>query len=157
MNQIQTRLVQLVEEAVRKFNENEKYLIETDLSERCICSKFAMYLASEIEKSEYRDYHVDVEYNRGACGDELHVKCIEDKRIVVDLIVHKRGFDPVFGFDNLICIEMKKSTDRRGCDTDEVRLQKMTSYSYGFNYKIGVMLLVNMKKERIEVNKIFKL
>lgn len=47
---------------------------------------------------------------------------------------------------------MKKSSDRRGCADDELRLCKMTNSKYGFNYKLGVMLVINMpcknKKER---------
>ena len=57
----------------------------------------------------------------------------------------------------MICIEMKKSTDRRGCTDDEVRLQKMVSYDYGFCYKAGFMILINMKEScrRMEIKKAF--
>lgn len=116
-----------------------------------------MYLSKVLVNSKYRDYDVDVEYNRGAYGEDLSAKIIEDKRIVVDLIVHKRGYDCETGYDNLICIEMKKSTDRRGCNDDEERLRKMTDYSYGFNYKIAAMILVNMKERKLEIKRVFKL
>ena len=52
---------------------------------------------------------------------------------------------------------MKKSTDRRGCNDDEERLRKMTDYSYGFNYKIAAMILVNMKERKLEIKRVFKL
>ncbi len=145
----------IVQNAVDKFNEKEKYLIKTDLSERCICSKFAMYLSNEISNSRFRDYEVDVEYNRGTYGEDLAAKILETKRIVVDLIVHKRGYDPVWGYDNLICIEMKKSKDRRGCTGDEMRLDKLTDPCYGYFYKLGVMLVVDMKEYQLKIKKCF--
>ena len=155
MFEYQQELMDIVDAAIKEFNRKEKYLIENDLSERCICARFAMYLSKALTNTRYQDYDVDVEYNRGAYGEELNAKIMEDKRIVVDLIVHRRGYDPEVGYDNLICMEMKKSTDRRGCSNDEERLQKMTDYSYGFNYEIGIMLLVDMSEYKLEVKKYF--
>lgn len=157
MVEYQNDLINIVKTAIIDFNEKEEYLIANDLSERCICARFAMYLSKVLVNSKYRDYDVDVEYNRGAYGEDLSAKIIEDKRIVVDLIVHRRGYDCETGYDNLICIEMKKSTDRRGCNDDEERLRKMTDYSYGFNYKIAAMILVNMKERKLEIKRVFKL
>lgn len=157
MFEYQQELMDIVDAAIKEFNRKEKYLIENDLSERCICARFAMHLSKALTNTRYQDYDVDVEYNRGAYGEELNAKIMEDKRIVVDLIVHRRGYDPEVGYDNLICMEMKKSTDRRGCSNDEERLQKMTDYNYGFNYKIGMMLLVDMSEDKLEVKKYFML
>ena len=39
--------------------ENDQYLLENDLGERCIASRLAMYL-----QQEFPEYSVDVEYNR---------------------------------------------------------------------------------------------
>ena len=146
----QKQLLQsIVERAISSFCETEMYLIENNLSERCICARFAIHLSKALEDTIYRDYVVDVEYNRGNKGRQQNPKMMDDnKPITVDLIVHKRGYDPVYGFDNLICIEMKKSTDRRGCHNDENRLRKMVSYNYGFIYKAGFMILINMKKNQ---------
>lgn len=155
MPEYQQELMEIINISIDEFNNKEKYLIKNDLSERCICAKFAMYLSKALINTRYQDYDVDVEYNRGAYGKDLCAKVIEDKRIVVDLIVHKRGYDPELGYDNLICMEMKKSTDRRGCGNDEKRLRKMTDYRYGFNYKIGIMLLVNMSEHKLKVKKVF--
>ena len=63
--------------------------------------------------------------------------------------------DCIYGFDNLICLEMKKSKDRRGCNSDENRLKCMTSREYGFNYKLGIMLVVDYKiKEMVIKSKL---
>lgn len=154
MSEVQQRLKNIVNLAINKFNEREKYLIENNLSERCICSKFAMYLTNEISNSEFNNYSVDVEYNRGNNGINYNPKILSNKNIVVDLIVHKRGYDENFGYDNLICIEMKKSNDSRrtqGIMDDEERLKKLTNYQYSFNYQIGLMLVVNIKKKELYI------
>ncbi len=157
-NQIQG-FQQVVEQAIASFNEKEIYLIENDVSERCICARFAIHLTEALKHTIHTDYVVDVEYNRGNKGNQRSPKRMNDQPITVDLIVHKRGFDCNYGFDNLICIEMKKSKDRRGCIDDEARLQKMVSYDYGFCYKAGFMILINMKKHSLgmEIKKSFLL
>lgn len=157
MTNDQQKLLNIVDASINKFNTFEEYLIQVDLSERCICAKFAQYLHNEIKNSTYKEYEVDVEYNRGNEENERSSKRLRDKNIVVDLIVHKRGFDAYHGFDNLICIEMKKSTDRRGTNQDEERLKDMTNYDYGFNYKLGLMLVVDMELNQMFIKEQFYL
>jgi len=147
----QSSIKNIVLKAIKDFNATEQYIIKNDLSERCICAKFAFYLTVAIQQSNYKDYCVDVEYNRGFDGNERSVKRMNDAPITVDLIVHKRGYDCNYGFDNLICIEMKKTTDRRGCSNDETRLRNMVGYGFGYCYKTGFMILINMKECRLEI------
>ena len=149
------QLVNIMSQAICTFNEQEYYLIENDLSERCICARFAMHLTKALENTGYSNYIVDVEYNRGADGYERSIKRLHEKPITVDLIVHKRGFDCNYGFDNLICIEMKKSSNRIGCDLDEQRLANMTDNQHGYGYSCGVMILINMKAKELLIKKIF--
>ena len=150
-------LQEFVEQAIASFNEKEMYLIQHDVSERCICACFAMHLMRVLGESRFSNYSVDVEYNRGNEGIEYSTKMLNNKPITVDLIVHKRGYDRVRGFDNLICIEMKKSTSWYGCDSDEERLEKLVSLEYGFGYKAGFMILINMKKGQagLEIKRAF--
>ncbi len=150
------RLRQIVETAAQTFNDQERYLLEKDLSERCICACFATHITKALQSTELEAYVVDVEYNRGADGNERSPKRIDDKIIVVDLIVHKRGYECRYGFDNLICIEMKKSTDRRGYTMDEARLKKMTDAAYGFCYRLGVMVVADMKQKCLKLHKTFR-
>lgn len=42
MTKKQARLKNIVEIAISQFNASESYLLDKDLSERCICAKFAM-------------------------------------------------------------------------------------------------------------------
>ena len=156
---IQNQLENIVINAVNAFNENEKYLIENRLSERCMCARFAMHLTKALTNTPFSDYIVDVEYNRGARGHTYEIKRINNRPITVDLIVHKRGYDPHLGFDNLVCMEMKVSTDRRGCTDDEERLEIMTNINNYFCYYIGFMLLVNMERNKkcLEIKRKFVL
>ncbi len=158
MNNEQQKVKNIVDLAINKFNNKETYLLENNLSERCICSKFAEYLSIEIESSEFAAYEVDVEYNRGNHGVENSPKALCDQKIVVDLIVHKRGYNNITGFDNLICIEMKKSNDSRrlqGIRDDEDRLRKLTDYQYSFNYQIGFMIIADIKEKKLYIRNQF--
>lgn len=141
--------------AIECFNQKEKYLIENDLSERCICAKFSFYLTEAIQGTDFSDYNVDVEYNRGFDGQDRAIKRIENAPITVDLIVHKRGYNSIQGYNNLICIEMKKSTNRQGCNNDEDRLKKMVGWEYGYCYGAGFMIVINMKEKRLEIKNEF--
>lgn len=151
-----SELWQIVDDAIESFNQQERYLIETDLSERCICARFALHLSETIRGTDFKDYTVDVEYNRGADGYERAPKRMYNAPITVDLIVHKRGYDNKYGFDNLICIEMKKTTNRQGCASDEERLKNMTDFEHGFHYKAGFMILIDMKNIKLRIKHAFK-
>lgn len=84
-------LCNIVIRAIDSFNndQNEHYLIDNTLSERCICSRFASHITNELIEPKYSGYVVDVEYNRN--GQDI--KRIDDTSgpITVDLIVHKHG------------------------------------------------------------------
>lgn len=141
MTEIQKQITECIESAIRDFNQNERYLISRDLSERCICAKFASYLERTLEQSIFCEYAVDVEYNRGSRGNEYAAKRLNGHNIVVDLIAHKRGYNNDRGFDNLFCIEMKKGYNPNGITSDKERLRIMTDSMYGFGYKAGFMIL----------------
>lgn len=147
----------ILEMAISKFNKNDVYLIENDLSERCICSRLAFYIQQILMDSHFNDYVVDVEYNRGAKGKEKAIKVLNDKKIVVDLIVHKRGYFDGYGFDNLFCVEMKKSNSRYGYDCDKKRLKEMTDYTFGYNYRCGYMVVADIKNKKLIIESEFLL
>lgn len=146
MTETQIRITECLEAALQSFNLNEQYLISRDLSERCICAKFASYLERTIAESEFHEYVVDVEYNRGSQGNERAIKKLNGRNIVVDLIVHKRGYNEQSGFDNLFCIEMKKAYKRCDPSSDKERLKIMTDSLFGFGYKAGFMITATADK-----------
>jgi len=150
----QNELKGIVEMAIRQFNILERYLLDRGLSERCICAKFAFYLEKAFENTRYLDYNVDVEYNRGMHGNEYAKKKLNGRDATVDLIVHKRDYvSENSGFDNLICIEMKKRGGERHLEDDKNRLKTLTDSHCGFNYRIGFMLIA--RKSGIVVDEIF--
>ncbi len=92
----------------------------SNVNERTLCGALSQYLSSITSQTEYKNYHVDVEYNR----NNGEVKTIvNDKFEVVtincDIIIHSRG--EKIKNDNLIAIEIKKST------SSQVEKQKIDS------------------------------
>ncbi|MDY4783390.1 hypothetical protein [Pygmaiobacter massiliensis] len=148
MTEKQQAITSCVNMAINQFNFKEKYLISRDLSERCICAKFMRYLEDEIANSQFQKYTVDVEYNRGNQGNEYASKRLNGRNIVVDLIVHKRGYSKIKGFQNLICIEMKKTKNHPDMTQDKQRLEIMTDSKYGFGYSAGFMIVADADKRR---------
>src|SRR5688572_23991964 len=82
----------LVSRALRQFLEDDVYLLENDLGERCLASRLGWYL-----QELFTEYHVDVEYNRaGASPKRLAIpeECanyIDDRGeslVVPDIIIH---------------------------------------------------------------------
>lgn len=140
MTEKQSQLQQLVQNAISHFNANEKYLIENRLCERCICAKFAMYLERVISRSFYRDYTIDVEYDRGMGGNDYGKKRICNHDAYLDLIVHKRGYDEFLGYDNLIAIEMKWQNE--DFEEDKERLKILVDNANGFNYRISFAIRI---------------
>ena len=128
-----------LKEALCRLLDGDQYLLENDLSERCIAARLAMYL-----REHFLDYNydVDVEYNRQ--GDAVAAKRLrqlpeeckkrpnrkEDKIVVPDVIVHRRGCNS----RNLLVIEMKKSSNPAGLDCDDKRIEafcEQVGYSFG--------------------------
>lgn len=70
----------ILETSINEFNQHDEYLIENDLSERCICSRLAFYIQQTLITSHFNDYTVDVEYNRGAKGKDKSPKVLHDKK-----------------------------------------------------------------------------
>lgn len=80
----------------------------------------------------------------------VQAKNDEGKKIVTDLIVHKRGKNEEGEYDNLICIEMKKEYKHLDMENDKKRLAVLTDKYCGFGYKLGLMLVARRdKKENI--------
>lgn len=148
MGNILKELVVIVESALKEFNEKDSFLIRTNENERTICSRLALYIETELQNAQYNEFTVDTEHNRGYNGDECATKRGKTgKPIVLDIVVHKREYNKLYGFDNLICIEAKKETDPRGLDADKERLKFLTDPNEGFLYKLGCMLVIHSKPE----------
>lgn len=125
------KLLELFYTSNKIFTEKEKNLILSWVSERSLCWKLAFYLNNEIIKSEFKNYHVDIEYNRNY---EWKIKTIIDSNLEVinitcDIIIHSRWENT--NQDNLIAIEMKKSVWKiEEKNKDRNRLIALTKKSF---------------------------
>lgn len=139
--------------ANRSFIENHASLLKRELSERCLCGALMCELNKQLEKNACNNYYADIEFNRAFENAINNVKHLPDeegtpKRVFPDIIVHSRGkVTP----DNLLALEMKKSTARREAkERDKNRLSLLTS-SYPYKYKLGVYYEINNKRRQILV------
>lgn len=139
--------------ANRSFIENHVSLLKRELSERYLCGALMCELNKQLEKNACNDYYADIEFNRAFENTINNVKHLPDeectpKRVFPDIIVHSRGkVTP----DNLLALEMKKSTARREAkERDKNRLSLLTS-SYPYKYKLGVYYEINNKRRQILV------
>ena len=150
-------LIGIFEKAKNKFLEEEKEIIKIDVNERTLSARLMFHLQTlllenESYKETYKPYSVDCEYNR---INEYKMKTLKryenfeiddnsDKirKIYPDIIFHKRKEE-----DNLIVIEMKKSTsNNKDCkEKDRERLKIMTNLNdpNNFNYTLGVYFEVD--------------
>lgn len=157
MNKEIFELVDIFEKAKNKFLKKEKEVIEIDVNERTLSARLMFHLESilvenELYKEKYKNYSVDCEYNR---VNENKIKTLKryetfeiddnsDKvrKIFPDIIFHRRKKE-----DNLIVIEMKKSTsNNKNCkEKDRARLKVMTNLNdpNKFNYDLGVYFEVD--------------
>jgi hypothetical protein len=105
--------------------------IHLGVSERSLCGSLMLHLRKALDESAYGNYFVDIEYNRNEGGKLKTIvnECETPVTITCDLIVHSRG--KIVSQDNLIAIEMKRSTHPQGeKDKDRLRLSCLTRDSY---------------------------
>lgn len=104
------KLYKLFDKSNQTFLQKEQDLIISWVSERSLCWKLSCYLNDEFKISDFKEYHVDIEYNRNY---NWNIKTIinddeEILNITCDIIIHSRWENK--NQDNLIAIEMKKSS-----------------------------------------------
>lgn len=124
-------MIQLFETANNSFLNGDYELFESGVAERTLCGSLQKHINNIIcGNNYYFDYYTDVEYNRN--NGKLKTILNDDLNpinIQCDLILHSRGHHPEQ--DNLIVIEMKKST-RSAADKvrDRNRLRALTKDSF---------------------------
>lgn len=124
----------------------DKYLLEHNLSERCVAFKYGQYLTQR-----FNDFDVDEEYNRNVLS-ENDIKRIfvlnSDEEIIQsyvmpDIIIHKRGTSD----HNLCVIEIKKqSAPRNEIEFDCRKLSYYTSNDENneLKYQLGILIVYNI-------------
>jgi hypothetical protein len=112
-------------------------ILEIDINERTISHIFANYL-----KSHFPGWNVDCEYNRN--HDDPKRLNIQRRNVTSDdtqattvypdIIVHRRGTD-----QNLLVIEMKKTTNQ---ESDDYDLGKLRAFKQQLGYRFAVFIKV---------------
>ena len=156
--------------ANRLFLSEEKALLNSSVSERCLCASLMCHIDRLMRQDDsYKGYHVDVEYNRNGGRIKTVKKTVmgpESKPISVtcDLIIHSRGAIPAQ--DNLLALEMKKSTaNPSDKESDKDRLMALTKDSFDdvwsfdgktlpehvCRYVIGIFYEINYRRRTISL------
>ena len=138
------KLIDDINDCVEKLYQEDGYLFEHDLCERCLMFRTAYYLQKVFE-----GYYVDCEFNKvgsekSNTGNKMDIR--NNRKMYTDIIVHKRDANQ---FNNLICLELKRT--KRGIDSDKQRLCDITDSNKNYinsKYRLGVLLyLPKVKKD----------
>jgi hypothetical protein len=120
-------LKKAVTKAIEQLYEKDSYLLAHDVNERALSHKLACYLQQAIEEWD-NSWHVDCEYNRDYDNPKVLMQLslasakvmptdTQATTVYPDIIVHKRG-----SRENLLAIEIKKASNRRGRNHDYEKL-----------------------------------
>jgi hypothetical protein len=138
--------------------------IMSDVSERNLCGRLAIFLTEEMNKLGIKGYYADTEYNRKQ-GGKIKIILSGDYQVIQinsDLIVHSRG--EITECDNLIAIEMKKAHRPRDEKiSDRHRLMAMTKDSYDdiwsfdgtthpehvCRYVVGYYIIIDVRRNKL--------
>ncbi len=116
----------------------EEGLLSSNISERCLTHRLALYLG---KAEELKRYIIDCEYNRKEGGDPK--KC-DGKIMTPDIIVHRTRGD---NSENLIVIEAKKSNNLKdGGRRDKERLECYRDY---FSYQNAFFVVFPVRKQEL--------
>lgn len=141
----QDSVKQKVKNSLKKLRAKDRELLEINVNERTISHKLAEYL-----QNEFPDYSVDCEYNRHVDikktleipDNHIGWDDTESKTVFPDIIIHKRMSDK----DNLLIIEMKKTSNKINRSFDLSKIQAFMTPPY--NYKLGLFLEINTAEEK---------
>ena len=142
----------VVKNCLKKLRLLDKKLFEINVNERTITHKLAEYLQQNIP-----EFDVDCEYNRfedlvkklELPKDRINWDDIEAKTVFPDIVIHKRGIQE----NNLLVIEVKKSSNNNPGVFDRMKLQTFRQEPYCYIY--GLFLRINLDGEKDELEWFF--
>lgn len=154
---ITKELIKLILDSLNSFVRDDIILLDRMVSERALCGALMLKIHTNLQKTAFAGYYVDVEFNKSMKlkGKEYiyDLKRLPNgKYISTDIIVHGRwlGVEP----DNLIAIEMKKKINsgkeyktRRAADIQ--RLKDLTNPNYMYRYLLGVFVEIDFTDRKI--------
>jgi hypothetical protein len=131
----QDELVLIVGNAIRTLYEENLDILRFDVAERTICAQLAGILQRSFDQ-----HSVHTEYNRhGVDPKEIDLPNIEGvltrNRVNPDIVVHQPGHDR----ENILVIEVKKTTNPVGDDADLAKLAQIKR-EIGYSYALFLRL-----------------
>ncbi len=159
-NAIHDNLIQCLHRVL----DQDNHLLHHDINEPAISHRLALYLTPL-----FPDYNVDCEYNGNVDGDKgrKYVILLTEKArqlglkrrrkdenkettaraVFPDIIIHRRGLN---GADNnVLVIEIKKSSSQVTPDWDVEKLTRFTSpeYENQYNYRFGAFVRLQVGEQ----------
>ena len=129
MNTQRQIIIQLLKNALVEFYHKEQRNLELDVHEICHSHRLATYLEQQIrqfdskqKRKRFKNYFVDIEFNRTEDGDSKRVFYNEEfHKTRCDILVHSKGLNDER--ENLLIIELKKNnkTERKELDIQEIK------------------------------------
>lgn len=107
-----------IEKLLEEFVKEQAQLLKNDASEQAISHQLAMKLALN-----FPNWHVDCEYNRKMEVVKRLIYAVSptgevcERKVVPDIIIHRR-----MTADNLLAVEIKKSTNQEHSFKDQAKL-----------------------------------
>jgi len=138
-------LLALLKESVDVCYKKDWVLIERGM-ERASVARIYYYMNRALEQDErfgvLSKYNLDTEYNKN--GEQIKRTARFKRGTQPDIILHHRLDEPYQ--DNLLIIEFK--CRKRNSSRDKEKLEDFTSKESGYNYFLGVLVILN--KENVE-------
>lgn len=128
---------QSLDKALQTLVERDANILMFDINERTISHRLAGYI-----EPFFKDWNVDCEYNRNHDDPKrLEIPrrniCSDDtaaRTVFPDIIVHRRGTD-----ENLLVIEMKKTTSQ---ESDDFDFLKLNAFKHQLDYQFAAFIKV---------------
>ena len=117
-----------IQEVLNEFVAEQKQLLVNDANEQAISHQLAMKLAQR-----FNEWDIDCEYNRNGSKVKKLIYAVtpdgsaSERSVVPDIIIHHRMTD-----DNLLAIEVKKSTNQEQSFKD---LAKLAAFKEQLGYQ----------------------
>lgn len=155
-NDIVKELLIMVNKALDKLYNNDKYLIEKNSTERNIVFHFSRYFIELLDANEFKEINVDCEYDRNAFGEKEYKSIVynydkKEHKVYPDFILHKRGSND----KNILAIEFKKYNNKKemSLQKDEWKLKALTNSEGKFKYKLGLHIIFEKERKSVKIKK----
>lgn len=140
----------LLNKALDRLYKDDSYLIMipselakiSHVGERAIVFRFGIYLQQLLDECGiFEGYNLDCEYNRNG----LDPKFIDDKRVIPDLILHKRGRND----KNILILEFKGWWNQDQSE-DRIKIERFTDPKGKYRYQFGFTVLIGKENPELQ-------